>query len=848
MALPTAPWLYQTDSWGISTMARTLGLLLLGGVIVLPGPAPAKEPARPDRSPISTQCTAEPAQVIFHAAGQRQQLVITGTSADGSVRDLTRRAKYVSDNPAVARVSADGVVTPKGVGTSRIHITGFGPELAVPVTVQSVMKRPVSFANDIMPILAKAGCNSGACHGSASGKKGFKVSLRGYDPDTDFVTLTRGTGGRRLNRNNPAHSLLVLKPTGQVPHEGGKRFAADTAYADTLRRWIAEGAASDLSQAPKLAGLEVYPKFRTFQQPGQRQQLLVTARFSDGSRRDVTADARFSSNNETTAAVDERGLVTMPGKGEAALMVRYGSHLAVSTCVVLQHDPAFAWANPPAANYIDRLVFAKLRQMEILPADLTTDEEFLRRVSYDLTGLPPTAAEVRAFLADQRADKRARVIDALLERPAHAEFWALKWGDLLKIRFDLMGDKGTWGMYRWLRDSVASNKPFDRFVREIITAEGSCDANPAANFWRVFPTAEDAAEATTQVFLGVRLLCAKCHDHPFEKWVQKDYYGMSAFFTQVGRKAGRRPQELVIFRNDTPAQARHPRTGQTVNPTYLASQSVAVTDKEDARKLLADWLTRKDNPFLARATVNRLWSHLFGKGIIDPVDDIRSSNPPVNGPLLDALTKDFIDHDFDVRHLLRTILNSRVYQLSARVNRFNADDQRNFSHALPRRLSAEQLLDSITLATGVRANFKARFSGAGTIALPVGGVRAGQLPDKQLTAELLDLFGRPRGESTCACERHEEASMTQALHLINGKSLERRLADQSGRLARLVKTPKITPPQMIEEMYLTVLCRRPAMSELALWQQHFEKTKDHFKAAQDLMWVLFNTKEFLFNH
>jgi hypothetical protein len=708
--------------------------------------------------------------------------------------------------------------------------------------------RPVSFANDVMPILAKAGCNSGACHGSASGKKGFKISLRGYDPATDYITLTRGTEARRLNLNQPERSLLLLKPTGQVPHEGGKRFSPKSRYAHTLQRWIAEGAHSDLAQAPKLVGLEVSPTFKTFDRPGLTQQLRVTASFSDGSTRDVTNDARYSTNNENAAAVDEHGLVKMPNKGEAAVMVRYGPRVSVSTFVVLKHNPSFVWTNPPETNYIDKLVNTKLKRMEILPSELTTDEEFLRRVYFDTIGVPPTAKEVRSFLVDRKTDKRARVIDTLLERPEHAEFWALKWADLLKIRFDLMGDKGTWSMYRWLRDSVAGNKPFDRFIRQILTADGSCAENPPANYWRVFQDPNDASEATVQIFLGIRLLCAKCHDHPFEKWVQKDYYGMSAFFSQVSRKNISRRQDLVIFRNDTPARAGHPKTGEVLNPKYLAGLSVPVTEKQDARKLLADWMTRKDNPFLARATVNRLWSHLFGRGIIDPVDDIRSSNPPVNEPLLAALEKDFLEHKFDVRHILRTMLNSRTYQLSARANKFNVDDKQNFSHALPRRLSAEQLLDSISQATGIRENFQARYVGAGTVALPVGGVRAGQLPDKQLTAEMLELFGRPKGESSCACERHEEASMTQALHLIAGKSVSRRLTAPNGRIAQLVKTPKITDQAIIEELYLTVVCRSPNAEEQALWKKHFTTTGDRLKAGQDLMWVLFNTKEFLFNH
>jgi hypothetical protein len=707
--------------------------------------------------------------------------------------------------------------------------------------------QPVSFANDIMPLLARTGCNAGACHGSASGKKGFKLSLLGYDPVNDYISLTRGTEGRRLNFAEPGQSLLVLKPTGQVPHEGGQRFPVNHPYAETFTRWIAEGATNDLKTAAKLVGLEVSPSFRSFPKTGLEQQLLVTARYSDGTSRDVTRDARYSSSNETAATVGEEGLVRLPNKGEAAIMVRYGALMAISTLVALEHDPKFVWSNPPENNYIDRLVHDKLRKMEILPSELTTDEAFLRRLSYDLLGLPPTPDEVRSFLADKRPDKRARKIDELLERPEHAEYWALKWGDLLKLRFELLRDPGTWGMYRWLRDSIAGNKPYDQFVREILAAQGSCAENPAANFWRVFNDPNESSEATVQIFFGVRLLCAKCHDHPFEKWVQNDYYGMAAFFSQVARKSGSRREDLVVYRNEVAAQARHSTTGATLTPKFLDAQSIKVEANQDARALLADWVTRKDNPFLARAAVNRFWSHLFGRGIIDPVDDIRSSNPPSNGPLLDALTKDFVEHKFDVRHILRTMLNSRTYQLSARTNKSNAGDTANFSHALPRRLSAEQVLDSLSQATGIRESFRSRF-GEGTVALPTGGVRAGQLPDRQLTAELLDIFGRPRGESTCACERHEEISMTLALHLINGQSVARRLADPGGRLAKLAQDPKLSDKEVIEEIYLLVLCRRPSVDEFPLLQRQFVVAASRLHAAQDLMWALFNSREFLFNH
>ncbi|MCI0457625.1 MAG: DUF1553 domain-containing protein, partial [Gemmataceae bacterium] len=781
---------------------RLSRLLLVGGLFALAAPARADTPAR------VAELTVEPAPVNLTHAHDRQRLLVTGKLADGTWRDLTRSVRYSSADPTIAAVSPRGIVTPRSSGQTTIEVTGPGATAKVPVTVERLDPRPVSFANDIMPLLARSDCNSGGCHGSASGKKGFKISLRGYDPANDFIALTRGTEGRRINPIEPARSLLVLKPTGQVAHEGGKRFGAHSPYADLLTRWIAEGAASDLPTAPKLVGLDVSPRFRSFPTTGLEQQLLATARYSDGTRRDVTGDARYSSSNETTALVSEDGLVTMPAKGEAAVMVRYGHLMTVSTVVVLKHDPAFTWPGPPEHNYIDRHVYDKLRKLQIAPSDLAGDEQFLRRVHYDVLGIPPTPEEVRAFLADKRPDRRARVIDALLERPEHAEFWALKWGDLLKVRFDVLRDKGTWGLHRWIRDAIAVNMPYDRFVRAIVASEGSCAENPPANVWRAFPTADEASEAVVQVFFGVRLLCAKCHDHPFEKWVQTDYYGMSAFFTQVGRKPGKRREDVVIFRTESAPQSRHSTTGATVLPKLLDGATLKLSAQDDARAALADWMTSKDNPFLARAAVNRFWSYLFGRGIIDPVDDIRSSNPPSNSALLDALTRDFIDHNFDVRHILRTILNSRTYQLSARANGTNRNDRLNFARALPRRLSAEQLLDTLSQATGIRANFRSRF-GAGSVALPAGGMRAGALPDRQLTAEMLDIFGRPRGESSCSCERHEESSMTQALHLINGKSVARRLADPNGRVAKLVQTPKITDEQIIEELYLAVLCRLP---------------------------------------
>jgi Protein of unknown function (DUF1549)/Protein of unknown function (DUF1553) len=817
--------------------------LLIVGLATAP---PHALMAGPVGTPI--RLSINPHQITFTQGGDGHRLIVTGHFADGSERDLTRAASYTSGNSAVAIVAPDGVATPQGVGEVRIEAAVNALRASTTIRVSSTAINPVSFVNDVMPVLSKAGCNQGACHGAASGKKGFKLSLRGYDPAADFQVLTRGIDARRLNRNDAGNSLIVLKGTGRVPHEGGKLFDGSSRYAKLLERWIAEGARSDLADSPALIDLQVFPNFRTAPEPGLQQQLLVLAKFGDGSTRDVTAEARYASGNENVAAVDESGLVTLLNRGEAAIAARYGSRMAVSTLVALRHDPKFRWPEPPEVNYVDRLVCAKLKQMQIEPSNLCGDAEFLRRVCYDLIGLPPAPDEVRKFLADPSREKRARKIDELLDRPEHAEYWALKWCDLFKVRFDTLGDRGTWGLYRLVRDHIAANKPFDRLVRELLTAEGSCAQNAAANFYRVFNNPDEASEATVQIFCGVRLLCARCHDHPFEKWVQKDYYGMAAFFSQLGSKPGARSGDLIIFHNDSAPRARHPKTGEVLLPKLLDADSLDLQGDQDARGELARWLTRKDNPFFARATVNRLWSHLFGKGIIDPVDDIRSSNPPANAPLLDALAKDFADHDFDVRYILRVMLNSRTYQLSALTTPTNADDVVNFSHRLPRRLGAEQILDTIGQVTGVRQGFRSRY-GEATVALPATGARAGQLPDRQLTAETLDLFGRPRGESSCACERHEEASMTQALHLINSKSVLESIHSPGGTLGKLVGRPKITDEQIVEELYLLALCRPPTEKEVGLMKKHFETAgSDKLKAAQDVLWVLLNCKEFLFNH
>lgn len=799
-------------------------------------------------APKLTAIAVDPPAITLTHGEDAHRLLVTGQYDDGTQRDLTRTAKYASASGSIASIDERGVVSAKGIGGTTIEIKVEGLVKSLPIKIASIAQRPASYANDIIPIFTKVGCNQGACHGAASGKKGFKLTLRGYDPAADYPVLARGTDAHRINRIEPLKSLLLTKATGSVLHEGGKLFDVDSPYGRALQRWIVEGTPNDLKTAPALVGLEVFPKFRALPSTKLDQQLLVVAKYADGSMRDVTGDARYSSSNELAFNVREDGFVHAVSKGEAAIAVRYGPLQVVSTVVAMDHDAKFAWPNPAEANYVDKHVFDKLKRMQIAPSELCGDTEFLRRAYYDLIGLPPTPDEIKKFLADTRADKRAKVIDELLERIEHAEFWALKWTDLFKVRFEELRDKGTWGLYRYVRDSIAGNKPFNKFAYDLLAAEGSTVENPAANYYRVFPNAEEASEATVQIFCGVRLLCAKCHDHPFEKWVQKDYYGVSAFFSQMATKPGGRREDVIVFHNDNPPRSRHPNTSETLLPKFLDAANVDLKGEQDGREEWARWLTSKENPFFALATVNRLWSHLFGKGIIDPVDDIRSSNPPSNAALLDALTKDFVDHNFDMRYILKVMLNSRVYQLSARTNPTNGDDTVNFSHRLPRRLSAEQLLDTLSQATGIKQTFRSRY-GEGTIALPATGIRASQLPDKQLTAETLDLFGRPRGESSCACERHEEASMTQALHLINGKSVVDRVQSPASNLAKIVQRPKISDEQIVEELYLLALCRLPNDKERAVMKQHFiEAGSDKLKAAQDTLWVLFNTREFLFNH
>jgi hypothetical protein len=615
---------------------------------------------------------------------------------------------------------------------------------------------PVSFRNEIIPVLNRGGCNQGACHGTPNGKGGFKLSLRGYDPAFDYYTLTREVGGRRTNLLEPAKSLILQKALTLVPHQGGQRFRADSQEYKLLSTWIAEGLRDDPEDAPKLVKLEVSPARRTLSldKGDANQQLAVMAHFSDGSKRDVTRLVAYSTSNEEIAHVGDNGLVKPHARGEVAVLCRYQHIIASARLTFLKAVDGFTWPDPPEHNYIDKHVFARLKAFQIQPSDLCTDTDFIRRVYLDVLGILPTQDEVRAFLADKRADRRAKLIDHVLDRPEYADFWTLKWADVLRLNERYMDPPHLKLFYDWIHKQMADDRPLDAFARELLQSTGDSAKVGPVNFFRTMGTQEEAAETVSQLFLGVRIGCAKCHNHPFEKWTQEDYYGLTGVFSQITYKIPERkvpPFKLTLSRKDP---VLHPRTGKPVPPAIPGAGPIP--DVEDRRAPFAQWLTTADNPFFARTMVNRIWFHLMGRGLVEPVDDFRDSNPPANDTLLDALAADFVKQGFRLKPLVRTILNSRTYQLSAKPNRFNKDDNVYFSRATTRLLSAEQMLDALASFTGIGDDFPG---------LPAG-TRATQVPGAKVEHPFLKAFNKPARTLPCECEREHDASLTQALQMI----------------------------------------------------------------------------------
>ena len=641
-------------------------------------------------------------------------------------------------------------------------------------TAQAAAPVP-SFRYEVLPALSKQGCSSGACHGSPSGKGGFRLSLRGFDPEFDRRTLLRDDLGRRTNSLAPRDSLLLQKPTMQVAHGGGQQLReTDPAY-DILRRWISAGCPDDAPATPACLGIEVAPGQIEQHWPHNTVTLQVRATFADGTVRDIARLAAYLSSDEAVATVDSAGLVTALRGGEATIMVRYLDFIATADLRFLKPVEGFTWQAPPVRNHIDELVFARLKKLQIPPSPLCTDSEFLRRVSLDLLGTLPSRETIETFLADPSPDKRARLVDRLLEQPAHARYQAQQWGDLLRIKQGKIGRAGVHKFHRWLVRAMQSNMPHDEFARQLLTARGSTFVHPPANFFRASAGAKDAAESASQLFLGIRIQCAKCHNHPFDRWSQDNYYGIAAVFTRVQQKPLAGSDEVAIWL-DRETEVIQPRTGETMKPWLPLTGSVDVPATTDRRAVFARWLTAADNPFFARVAVNRIWGRLFGRGIVEPVDDFRADNPPAHPELLDRLAADFVASGFDRRELIRTITGSSVYQLSSRSQPLNADDEKYFSHAYARLLTAEQLLDAVSHVTGVPEDFRG---------LPTG-TAATAMPSPDFGNDFLRVFGQPARNTVCECERTDDPKLARTLQLINGTLIPARLRDPRGRLQQLL--------------------------------------------------------------
>ncbi len=824
------------------TFHRTLSLALVGLVSSLTLTVRAEDaaPARPALPKIA-RLSVQPATLTLEDSRDARALIVTGTTLAGDSVDLSPVAT-IKSGAALVRVDKDGYVQPLKVGRTFLTVTAAGQHIEVPVVVRSMASPPVSFVREVEPILSKAGCNQGTCHGSAKGKNGFKLSLRGYDPDYDHHALIDDIEARRFNRTDPAQSLMLLKPIASVPHKGGQAVQPNSRYYNVLKQWISEGVVGDMDKTKRVASLQVLPAVSNLTLPGMTQKTLVIARYPDGTTRDVTREAVLSSSMPETATVKPSGEITAIRRGEAALLVRYEGTYATTPLTVLGDRSGYRWANVPVLNYIDGLVDKKLQKIKATPSGLCDDSTFLRRVSIDLTGLPPTPAQARAFLDDKTPTqaKPEKASDALLASPAYVDRWTNKWADLLDCNSKFLGDRGVRKFRNWIHASVAENMPYDKFVRAMVTASGDAYSNAPANYLRVVRDTATATENVTQLFLGVRFSCNKCHDHPFERWTQNQYYQFGAFFAQVSFKPGEQAGDEVIY-DKAGGEVMHPKTNLAVLPTVPVGSLAHTADFKTGtqrRDLFADWLTSPENPFFSRAMVNRLWSYLLGRGIIDPVDDIRASNPPSNPELLDALNRDFVQSGFDLKHMMRQIALSRTYQAALKSTRWNEDDKTNFSHAVPRRLEAEQLYDAIHIATDTNAHFAGVAAGTRAVALPDANSATGE--------GFLDLFGKPARETPCECERSSTVSLGQALNLINGPTIADAIADPNGRIAQLLKTNP-SNAKLVEDIFLAVVSRMPTPKEMANAQAHLGKAASRGEGAQDLMWALINSPAFLFN-
>lgn len=797
-----------------------------------------------------------PQSVTLSAPESSEQLVVTATDENGATSDVTRQVTASFDPAVHARIGSQGRVTPLNDGQTTLTLRLNELSVDVPVRVHGVMNPPpVSFRNQIIPILSRAGCSSGGCHGKAEGQNGFRLSVFGFDPAADYDAIVRDSRGRRLFAASPEHSLLLMKATAGIPHGGGRKVEPDSRWHELMLRWVREGAFTDRTEDDPIVRLTVYPSEITME-ARSFHQLRATAVHQSGRAQCVTIESDFQSNNEAIAKVDRDGLVTTTEvPGEAAVLVRYMGHVAV--CRITRPRLYQSHPRPSEVNFIDTLVWNKLERLHIAASPPADDAAVLRRTSLDIIGTLPASEEVRKYLADASPEKHERLVAELLDRSEYADVWAQKWADLLQIDKDIVSPAAAIAATRWIHSQFRDNVPFDQWVRTVLTAQGSTFSESPAAFYQVQSDAEKTARAVSQLFLGVRIDCAQCHHHPFEKWDQKDYYALAGFFTGIQRAALPGGGMKISGRSGEPL--KHPKTREIIPAAALGEAPATIPAGVDRRRVFAEWVTANNNPFFARTIVNRLVAHYFGRGLVEPVDDLRETNPASNEPLMQALTEHLIDVRYDLKAFTKTLLNSQVYRLSSVPQPSNELDDQNYSRAAWKPIPAEVLLDAISQVTEVPEEFNGW----------PAGYRAIQVWDNKLPSHFLEVFGRPSRQTVCSCERGTESSIAQALHLMNSQTTAGKLQDRRGLCARLARS-EMRDAEIIEELYLRTLSRYPQSEEIQLMRQAFSGTAGSAEGAgadggagsresvapvtvrqhaiEDILWTLMNSREFVFNH
>jgi len=777
-----------------------------------------------------------PTEVSLTTTRDRQSLVIQVELQNGLTYDVTDDAKLTLGDASIAQLQQN-ILTPKADGLTELSIDYQGHQTKLPVTVgRSAETTPISFKLDVMPVFMRSGCNTGSCHGAGRGKDGFRLSLFGFDPNGDHFRLTREQLGRRVNLALPEQSLLLEKSLGTVSHTGGSLIKKDDQYFNTMLEWLKDGAPNDPIEVAAVTALELYPENGVLNGEGAQQRLTVRAKYSDGTDRDVTSLAFFSTSNDNSAKVGQDGIVTAAARGEAFVMARYDTHTVGRQFIVLPKDLEFTWSNPPANNYVDELMYQKWRRLRINPSELCDDQTYIRRVSLDICGMLPTSDQRDAFVADADPDKRAKLVDRLLERKEFVEVWVMKWAELLQIRSTIsVSYKSALLYFNWLQQEIAGEVPIDQMVRKLLSAKGGTFSSPATNYYQMETDTLKVSENVAQVFMGMRIQCAQCHNHPFDRWTMDDYYSFASFFSQVGRKPAEDPREVVVF-NSGGGDVRHLVDNRVMLPKFLGGAQPDIKPGQDRREIMANWLASPENPYFAKNLSNIVWSHFFGKGIISEVDDVRVSNPPVNEALLDELGKRFTQYNYDFKQLVRDICTSRTYQLSTQANESNVSDETNFSRRYLNRLRAEVMLDVISQVTDTGNKFQGLAFGA----------RAVQIADGNTSNYFLTTFGRAKRETVCSCEVVMEPNLSQALHLLNGDTVNQKCR-QGGLVKQMLADGK-SVNDVINEIYKRALSRSATPVELEGLNQQIEQVENKEQALEDVFWAVLNSREFIFNH